>query len=220
MNFKQLPIFIPALLVLNLVFLSCDDTGVLYRATGDYFPLKKGTNWQYFDGNDTIVAAVVDDTIIYGYRCILVYRGAQAEFWQKDKAEIRKLVEKKVNRAGYDFLLETQFRLYFSLPLIMNNSWHEVYSDTLDIYGDTIAIKHIIRGKVVGIEDIVVPAGRFTDVYQIALVDSLQLNDSLAIQSIQYWLAHEVGIIKQRLIATDTLEQVLIQFVSPDLTIP
>lgn len=206
MNYNPQKFFI----LLNLFFLTltCKSDKVLYRATSDYFPLKPKMVWKYTKDNDTSVVEVIGDTWVFGHYASLVYRDFVEEFWLKDKTEIKKLVEKKLNRAGYDYVLEQQFRCYFSLPLIIGNVWHEDYIATVDVLGSQIDIKHTINGKIVSIENITTPAGTFTEVYNITLIDSLQLNDSLLIETHHYWLAPEVGIIKYA--APDTFE--LIQF--------
>lgn len=207
-------------LIIVLLNLRCNQDKTLYRASSDYFPLSIGTIWYYANGNDTTVVEVIGDTISYGYHCTLIYRNLKKEFWVKDKTTIKKFVEKKLTQVGYDYILEQEFRNYFQLPLIKNNAWRENYQNTALVLGDTVHINHTIIGKVVEIESITTPAGKFNEVYKVELIDSLQLKDSLVVENSRYWLAPEVGIVKQQFFAACTAEQVLIRFFSPRLTLP
>ncbi len=210
-----------SLLILNLliilVSLNCKEDKTLYRATSDYFPLKTGMIWYYannFNNTDTSIVKVIGDTSAYGRSCILVNRGSLEEYWIKDKSEIKKLVEIKINRAGFDFFLEQDYRQYFQLPLIKDNSWRDSLNNSIDVQGDMINFRHIIFGKVEDIKDISTPAGEFSEVYRISLVDTLQIDDSLVVKTSFYWFAPEVGIVKQRFETEDTVEQILVQFTS------
>jgi|UniRef100_A0A7C6A9T7 hypothetical protein len=206
MSFKVRKFLI--LLNLSLLTIGCKSDKVLYRATSDYFPLKPGMVWKYINNNDTSVVEVIGDTFVLGHYCILVYHNYLEEFWIKDKTEIKKFVDKKLNRAGYDYILERQFRRYFPLPLIKGSSWYEDYQNRVDVLGDTIYIKHAIAGRINGWGDITTPAGNFTEVYNITLIDSLRLNDSLLVETSHYWLAPEIGIVRYAI--PDTFE--LVQF--------
>ena len=210
-----------SLLILNLVIillnLNCNEDKTLYRATSDYFPLKNGMIWYYannFDNTDTSIVKVIGDTSAYGRPCILVSRGSLEEYWIKDKSEIKKLVDIKINRAGFDFFLEQDYRQYFQLPLIKDNSWRDSLHYSIDVLGDMINFRHIIVGKVEDIEDISTPAGEFSEVYRVSLVDTLQVDDSVTVKTSFYWLAPEVGIVKQRFETEDTIDQILVQFIS------
>jgi len=232
MSFKVRKFLI--LLNLSLLTIGCKSDKVLYRATSDYFPLKPGMVWKYINtkglcpfespkkfllktwgddpirviNDDTSVVEVIGDTFVLGHYCILVYHNYLEEFWIKDKTEIKKFVEKKLNRAGYDYILERQFRRYFPLPLIKGSSWYEDYQNRVDVLGDTIYIKHAIAGRINGWGDISTPAGNFTEVYNITLIDSLRLNNSLLVETSHYWLAPEIGIVRYSI--PDTFE--LVQF--------
>ena len=216
MNSKQriLPLAL-ANVFLILLILNCNQDKTLLRATSDYFPLQTGMVWYYVNGNDTTTVEVIGDTIALGYYCFVVNRNFVEEYWIKDKTEIRKLVEKETTLAGHNSILEQRFRRYFQLPLIKGNYWNENFIDTVIVFGgNSIIFRHSITGKVDAIENITAPAGGFFEVYKLALVDSVKYNDSLAIQTSYYWLAPEVGIVKQRFENTDTVEQVLIKFKS------
>ena len=211
MNYNNLKLALFIALILGNF--SCDDK-TLYRATSDYFPLKTGMIWQYVNlkDNDTCEVKVIGDTSIYNHDCTQVDRDVIPEYWIKDKVEIRKLVEIRLNRAGSDFVLEQNFRIYFQLPLIEGNSWREDFFNTVDVLGDSVNFKHIINGKVEEIEEFSTSAGNFVEVYEVILVDTLWFGDSLSSRISYYWLAPETGIVKQRFEANDTLEQQLIQF--------
>ena len=212
MNYNNLKLaFIVAIILANF---SCEDK-TLYRATSDYFPLKAGVIWQYvnLESNDTCEVKVIGDTSVNIHNCILVTRDAIPEYWIKDKTEIRKLVEIKLNRAGSDFVLEQNFRTYFQLPLIKGNSWRDTLNNSVDVLGDSVNLRHIINGKVESIEGVTIPAGDFNEVYKVILVDTLWFDDSLSTRFSYYWLAPETGIVKQRFESGDTIEQYLIQFI-------
>jgi len=212
MNFNNLKLaLITAIIFANF---SCEDK-TLYRATSDYFPLKAGMIWQYANlaGNDTIEIKVIGDASFNIQKCILVTRDVESEYWINDKTEIRKLVEIKLNRTGFDFVLEQSFRVYFQLPLIKGNSWREDFLNSVDVFGEPVNFKHVINGRVESIEDVTTPAGNFAEAYKVILVDSLQCNDSLSTRVSYYWLAPETGIVKERFESHDTIEQSLIQFI-------
>ena len=203
--------------VIMLLTVNCSEDKTLYRATSDYFPLKTGMIWYYVnsaDNNDTSVVKVIGDTSANGHPCILVNRGSLEEYWIKDKSEIKKLVEIKINRAGFDFFLEQNYRQYFQLPLISSNSWCDSLNNSVDVLGDLVNLRHIIFGMVKDIEDISTPAGEFSEVYQVSLVDTLQIDDSLVVKTSFYWLAPGAGIVKERFETEDTVEQILVQFIS------
>jgi len=212
-------VFSLLILTVGVIFLTsnCSEDKTLYRATSDYFPLKTGMIWHYLnsaDTTDTCVVKVIGDTSAYGQPSILVNRGSHEEYWIKDKTEIRKLVEIKINRAGYDFILEQQYRSYFQLPLIEGNSWRDDFTNTTDVFGESMIFRHIITGKVDTIEDIFTPAGDFYEVYQLTLIDTIHCGDSLSTTTSYYWLAPEVGVVKQRFENEDTLEQIIVQHIT------
>lgn len=205
-----------------LLLLNCNQDKTLLRATSDYFPLQSGISWYYVSGSDTTMVEVVGDTIVYGQFCFIINRNLGKEFWIKDKTEIRKLVQQVTTQGGFSDTLEQRFRQYFQLPIISGNSWTEDFYDTVTVHsGDQIIFKHRIAGNVLALEDsLITPAGVFSEVYKLMLVDTVQCNDSLATKISYYWLDPGVGIVKQRFEAEDTTEQVLISFKSLTDSLP
>ncbi|MDH5683178.1 MAG: hypothetical protein OEZ20_01760 [candidate division WOR-3 bacterium] len=208
MNYNKFIVFILFLIFLTL---NCSQDKILQRATSDYFPLEPGWYWRYTIGNDTSMVQVISDTFAYGHYCVLTNRDFLEEYWIKEKNEIKKLFEKKINRAGSDFILEQHYRLYFELPLILGNSWSEDFCDTIDVLGESIIFQHQIKGSVEAIDSISTPAGDFSDVYKMMLVQNFQQNDSVKSETSYYWLAPDIGVVKK---IENDVEQILIEFSS------
>ena len=223
MNSKQhtIPILLSSIFFVLLI-LNCNQDKTLLRATSDYFPLQTGIVWYYLNGNETTKVEVVGDTSALGQFCYVINRNLADEYWLKDKTAIRKLVQLVTANSGFTDTLEQRFRQYFQLPFISGNSWTEDFSDTITLHsGDQISFKHRITGNILGLEDsLITPAGKFSDVYKLMLVDTVQCNDSLSTKISYYWLAPDFGIVKQRFEAEDTIEQVLISFKSLTASLP
>jgi hypothetical protein len=223
MNSKQrtLP-FILSTIFLVLLILNCNQDKTLLRATNDYFPLQTGIVWYYLSGDETTKVEVVGDSTIFGQFSYVIYRNLAEEYWLKDKTAIRKLVQLVTTNSGFTDTLEQRFRQYFQLPFISGNSWTEDFYDTIILHsGDQIYFKHRICGNIVALEhSLITPAGEFSDVYKLMLVDTIQRNDSLSTKTSYYWLAPDFGIVKQRFEAEDTIEQVLISFKSLTDSLP
>jgi hypothetical protein len=200
---------------LVLLILNCNQDKTLYRATSDYFPLQSGMVWRYANENDTSTVEVIGDTTAFGHFCIVINRDFIEEYWIKDKTEIRKFVEKETTIAGHVSILEQGYRRYFQLPLINGHSWYENFLDTVIVFGgNSVIFKHSITGKVDTIEGISTPAEDFSEVYKLVLVDTLQCNDFLSTRISYYWLAPGVGVVKQRFEDEDTIEQVLVEYLT------
>lgn len=223
MNSKQrnLP-FILNTIFLVLLILNCNPDKTLLRATSDYFPLQTGIVWYYLSGDETTKVEVVGDSTILGQFSYVINRNLADEYWLKDKTEIRKLVQLVTTNSGFTDTLEQRFRQYFQLPLISGNSWAEDFYDTITLHsGDQIYFKHRISGNILALDhSLITPAGEFSDVYKLILVDTIQINDSLSTKISYYWLAPDFGIVKQRFEAEDTIEQVLISFKSLTDSLP
>ncbi len=220
LNQNRIMVFSFCLLMTGLILstLNCSQNKMLYRATSEYFPLKAGMVWYYVnsaDPTDTSVVEVIGDSSAYGDFSTLIYRDFLEEYWIKDKTQIKKLFEIKINRAGFEFILEQDYLQYFRLPLITGNSWRDSLINAVDVQGDLVNLRHSIFGKVEEIEDISTPAGEFSEVYRVLLVDTLWIDDSLSVKTSFFWLAPGKGSVKQRFEAEDTIEQILVQFTEP-----
>jgi hypothetical protein len=223
MNSKQRTIpFILSTIFLVLLILNCNQDKTLLRATSDYFPLQTGIVWYYLSGDETTKVEVVGDSTILGQFSYVINRPLADEYWLKDKTEIRKLVQLVTTNSGFTDTLEQRFRQYFQLPFISGNSWTEDFYDTITLHsGDQIYFKHRITSNIMALEhSLITPAGEFSEVYKLMLVDTVQRNDSLSAKISYYWLAPDFGIVKQRFEAEDTIEQVLVSFKSLTDSLP
>lgn len=186
------------LLVLVIIFLGCEN--IVYRMSKDYFPLKTTNRWEYenTEGNLRVIE-VTEDSVVGEFPCKIVLNNFKPEFWYKDEEKVKKFTVKTINIDGEDYTLEEEYRTYYLLPFIKDNTWGDSLKNTLEVYGDSIFFTHQIEGEVLDIEDMVsVPAGDFYEVYKLKIKETFTLNDSTWEDTSYEWYAPGIGLIKRR----------------------
>jgi hypothetical protein len=196
-----------------LFLLGCKlNDGVLRRASGDYFPLRTGSEWRYDRNGTTSIVQVQGDSIAYNYPTTVVLEDFAEQYWIKSEGLVRKFVNRVVNRGGTDYPLEQRYRQFYVLPFVEGQAWSDDFRDTVSVLGETIAYRHQIDGRVVGTTRVGVLAGDFSDCYEVDLNETTVINDSTATSVTQEWYAPGIGLVKR---IQDGEEQNLIEYHIP-----
>jgi hypothetical protein len=196
MNFRLALLGAGLLMLLNG---RCDlNQGVLRRTALDCFPLQDSMEWTYrFDNGTTSKLFVRGDSSAYNFPCMVVEEDAAEQYWIKGDGELRKFVNYAINIGGTDYPLEQRYRKNYVLPLILGSSWSEDFQDTVPVLGDSFVYVHKIRGSVTAIGPVTVPAGDFSDCYEVTLYDSTVVNDSIEMHIVDEWFAPGIGLVKR-----------------------
>ncbi|MCX7785467.1 MAG: hypothetical protein N2201_04480 [candidate division WOR-3 bacterium] len=159
--------------------------------------MKPNYYWKYTKGNIVELVEIKGETIAYGNSVWHLLRNGESEYWTKNGSEVKRLIIRKVNYGGVDYILQQSWLLEYKLPFVLGNSWSDVFADTVIILGDTFRIRQTISRKVWEISDVTVPAGTFGQVYKIEFHSTFTLNNYQEHYFGYEWFAPGVGLIKR-----------------------
>lgn len=194
--FRHLGVCFVCALVLFLTGCKLND-GVLRRSAANYFPLDSGSEWRYDVGGTSSLVQVWGDSLVDNSPVTVVLRDYEEEYWLESQGDVSRFVDTVVNLGGTDYPLEQRFRRFYVLPFVLGNSWSDDFDTTAVIMGDTFRYRHDIDGKVAAIDTVTVPAGSFTDCYEVDLNELVAVNDSETNTSTREWYAPDVGLVKR-----------------------
>lgn len=193
-----------ALLAAAVLAASGCDNLTLFRAGSDYFPLTRGSRWTYSDGIATRTDSVAGDSVVDGRSAIVVLRSFAPEFWLRDQTGAWRFTRRAVIRGGQEYELEARYEQAYQLPLVLGATWADAFGDTVTVLGtESLFVRDSLSGLVAAIEDVVTPAGTFTECYRLDFFRSVR-TDTLIETAWTEWLAPGVGLVK-RLTGTDSL---------------
>lgn len=169
---------------------------------GDYYPLSVGNRWVYKDKNDNIINFDIIDTIdILGTKVFVKqtitsgYEGAiNYSYVSKNEKGIEQYALGGAS-AGDDTIIFSPTLPLYKFPLIPGETWETEFEVKLpDGYfvGNGKAIYEVISE-----ENMTVPAGSFSNVFQVKEDFSWELLGQILDHTIsRQWLAPNVGVIK------------------------
>jgi len=166
------------LLLLTILLFSCRDN-IVRRSTADYYPDAVGAAWLYNSGSLEIFMQVEAETTWANYEAALFTVNGESYFRAKQADGIYYYFDLRVPYGGYEYPIETRYRKWIQLPLLAGSDWGDVMVDSIEVSGQRVRIEHRIAGRVVGFEDIDVPAGVFQDVYHVEIVNVCRISSSI-----------------------------------------
>ncbi|MCK4353393.1 hypothetical protein KAW65_08315 [candidate division WOR-3 bacterium] len=194
---------------LLLTLSGCKQSPLLYRMAADYFPLEPDNEWIYLENKkDTLILKVIKNEVI-GQRdsCWLLERNVVPEYWYKSDDRLDKFYSKTIVINGETEEIAAFWLPYLKLPLIIGNSWNQIFEKESYILGDTVKIEVQIEGEVVDLEN---------ENYKIRikLIENLNCGNFGTASSdttlYDQWYKPNVGMIKQ--ILNKTIETTLLSY--------
>lgn len=167
-----------ALLFAAILLVSCRDS-IVRRSTADYYPDAVGAAWLYQAGSLEIFTQVEAETTWANYQAALFTVNGEPSFRARQNDGVFHYFDQRVPYGGYEYPIETRYRKWIQLPLLAGSDWGDVVVDSIEVAGQWVKISHRIAGRVVGFEDIDVPAGEFQEVYHVEIVNVCRITSSI-----------------------------------------
>ncbi len=154
------------ILLAVLLVLFCSDNHIIQRAAEDYFPLNAEYWWSYVSESDTLFVEVEPSDTILGIEYYPVsYNGVVRNLAEFDNG-IAQYVKVTYNYAGNDHTVIEDFLIRIELPLIKDNSYRYVLSDSIYVASQIIKAHYEINGTVVDY----VNDSEYGDVYELSVM--------------------------------------------------
>lgn len=164
----------------------------------DHFPLKTGNYWCYEDPGGYITRVEVTGQEVRGGRWAWVLEEEyEPSYWINQAGEVRRYIIYEDTLEGEAYRLGEVYRLVYRVPFVLGASWSEAHEIDTVIRGDTIRIRDEIKGEVIGVEGLEVPAGEFPSTYKVRIVERLRVRGSTKVDTSYRWFAPGVGMVKR-----------------------
>jgi hypothetical protein len=181
-----------------LALLSCPDEIVL-RSTADYYPEHPGSYWQYRCDTSQIFVALEAETTVANYEAGLYAVNGEPNFRTRQPDGVLYYFDVRVPYGGYEYSMETRYRRWLALPIVAGRRWSDTVIDSIEIAGQWVKLEHRISGQVVGFEDHETPAGAFSSVYHVEIVNVCRISSSIYSRldsvTVHEYYAPDVGVV-------------------------
>ncbi len=166
------------LIVPLLFFLSCSDK-ILQRIVADYYPDKVGASWFYKSDTLELFLKVDAETTWANCDATLFLINGTPQYRSKQDDGIYYYFDIKIPYGGFEYPIETRYRRWIEMPLLANNSWGDTFLDSIDVASQPVRIEHRINGRIIGVESIETPFGKFDNVYHLEIINVCRISSSI-----------------------------------------
>lgn len=186
------------LLLVALLSLSCPDR-IVTRSTADYYPQHLGSSWEYRCDTSQISVLVEAETTVANYEANLYSVNGEPSFRTRQSDGVFYYFDIRVPYGGYEYAIETRYRRWLPLPIVAGRRWGDTVVDSVEIAGQSVKLEHRISGQVVGFEDVETPAGAFSDVYRLEIINVCRITSGIYSRldsvTVQEYYAPDVGLV-------------------------